>query len=253
MSQIIKPKLPLIDYSHPIAKGIVFEDQFFEGAGTNTIDDILTNPLGSIIASGATWDRHLYGIDLDFSAVASGVTYTTPSQMNSLNAISIEFLALIRGQGPSGVGRIMQKIKGATTDQTAYFELRFNNVNTINFYSGFSTTAASSAPSFTADSIWHHWVLTCSDLTNTTPNISWYKDGILFSTAVNAGSGTKPTDDTTFEIGNRGDGTRNFNGKISYVRIWNRVLSAQEAKQLYSNPWCLSKNKRNNYVPQFYN
>lgn len=247
MGQIIKPKVPLIDYSHPIAKGIVFEDQFFEGAGVNTIDDILTNPLGSVIASGATWDRHLYGVDLDFSAAASAVTYTTPSALNSMKTITVEFLALIRTSGGGANGRLSDKNNNSTV---SYWKVYDDGTNMI--FQQDWTTNKFAFVAFAPDSKWHHWVFTCTDLTSTAANtMNIYKDGIKQTVSTQNGATTAPTDGSNYFIGNSQAATRNLDGKISYNRIWNRVLSPQEVKQLYMNPWRLDKNRKNT-IQQFY-
>lgn len=42
---------------------------------------------------------------------------------------------------------------------------------------------------------------------------------------------------SVFQLGNRGGDARHWKGLIEYVYIWNRGLSAQEAQELYLNPY----------------
>lgn len=240
---IIKIIRPQINWSNPLTEKLAFDAPFWEGAGANT-KEIARKLNGSIVASGATWDKNLFGTDLDFSAAASSVNYTTPEDLNSYgDAFTIEVLALIRSAGVNGLGRVIQKTSG-TTDTATLWNLRQDGgTNALNFIIGFSGGAKGAACSFTADSKWHHWVFSCTSLsTKATGTVTIYKDGVTQTLSLdNAGSGTISADDTNLYIGNRSSNNRNIDAKISYVRLYKRALSARDVKSLYANPWRIYK------------
>lgn len=240
MSQIIKPKLPIIDYSNPITKGLVFEDPMYEGAGTKSIDDILSDPLGTITGSGATWDKHLYGIDLDFSAAASNVVYVSPAAVNTLARFSVEFLFYNRSAGGSSSGKVLYK---GTSLTLPYFWCGTGTAGHMRLQVGYGTTAGFWDVSINTNQ-WYHYVVTYTmGNVNNVPTV--YLNGINTSfVQTQTPVGTTPSDDTGLYVGNRQDGLRNFDGKIVYVRIWNRLLAAAEARQLFMNPWGICKQNK---------
>jgi len=62
---------------------------------------------------------------------------------------------------------------------------------------------------------------------------NFYVNGVLSGTP-NQNSGTPEAGTTNLAIGNDTFANRSFDGTIDDVRIYNRVLSAQEVKRLYN-------------------
>ena len=81
---------------------------------------------------------------------------------------------------------------------------------------------------------WFHWVLTISACgPSTLPQVVSYINGTLVAFAT--GSGPLPNSSTTtFVAGRSGDLHRAFSGCVDELKVFNRVLSAQEASALYA-------------------
>jgi hypothetical protein len=228
MSAIIKPRIPVINWGNPLTKGLVFDAEYFERGGTTT-KDLAGKTVGTLAASGATWEYNKFGIDLDFSAAASRVTYTPVATQNNLTKYSIEMLLSVRSNGGGTAGRIL--LKGATN---TYFMV-YTSAGMLRFQANWTAVGEwnITQPSIAL----HHFIITY-DTTNVANDAIFYLDGAQQSVTRNATpSGTLKADDATLYIGNRADGTRNFDGKLVYTRLYNRILSAQAAKQLSNNPW----------------
>lgn len=105
---------------------------------------------------------------------------------------------------------------------------------------GFNSARSSTAGDWRSDSVistgsWQHLAVTFNGSSSAnTPSI--YLNGVKQGTiVVSAPNGTSLANAGTGFIGNRGDGTRPFDGKIDQVRIYNRVLSDGEIARLYSD------------------
>lgn len=77
---------------------------------------------------------------------------------------------------------------------------------------------------------WYHSVLTC---TGANGSISLYINNSLVGS--NSFSGTPQTTGTGIRIGRRWDNPDYFNGKISAIKFYNRVLSTQEISQNFNS------------------
>ncbi len=84
-----------------------------------------------------------------------------------------------------------------------------------------------------ADGKWHHYVLTY-DGSSSGIGAKFYVDGQSKSTTIVRDQSTGALTNTTLYIGQRaGTSPSFFSGSVDDVRIYNRVLSASEAQQLY--------------------
>lgn len=239
---LLKPRSPKIDWGNSLTSGLVFDAPFFEGAGTSTEDD--ASPLGlevvgSIIASGATWDKNFYGTDLDFSAAASEVLFSAlPASTTTLVQFSLEFLVYYRSTGGGGLGRIAQKTNTATNGRWQLF----TGSSASNQLALQLTTSGTAGlwryNNFLPTNTWVHGIV-CFDGSTITNTPTVYSNGLVVAATSSVGAtGTWNADDSFLAIGNRNNAaTRNWDGKISYFRMWNRIITSTEAKSLYTNPW----------------
>jgi hypothetical protein len=79
---------------------------------------------------------------------------------------------------------------------------------------------------------WHNWVVTL-DASSTSNSPLMYLDGTSISVyTTTAPTGTYTTTAANYYVGNRSDGTRNFDGRISDIAIWNSILTANDARAL---------------------
>ncbi len=238
---LIKPNHPKINFGNPITQGLVFDEPLWEGSGTKGDNDVLTDLLGLI--SGPIWGQTIFGQALDFSQAADGIQYSSsPASINNLSKISIETIFYCRSLGGGGNnGKILFKTDSIDTT-SGYFQLfinSFSSQNAISLNAMWSTGEETSAVAI-AFNTWYHCIVTY-DGTNTSNAPIYYLNGIP---QTNLSGGTNPSGSwntdtsTTMAIGNRvTNQIRNFDGKISYVRFWNRVITPTEVLSLYTNPW----------------
>ncbi len=149
---------------------------------------------------------------------------TTGSIGALTNAIS---MSLWVKRGDDGTFR---NIAGVTKDDstTSYsWGFRVNNTNNVFFdvfVSGFRLQVGD--PSVVPVGTWAHYTFTWDGA-----NLILYKNGVLTSSTTRSGT-LDPYNTKQFGISNTGGYSR-FVGSIDEVRVYNRALSAAEAKQLY--------------------
>lgn len=232
----LKPLRPVINRDNPITKGLVFDAPFFERGGT-VANDIAGRMKGTITASGATWEQNLYGSGLAFSAAASGVLYTVPTggKLESMTKFSYETVFNYTGLGGGSLGRVLEK-----GDVNGYFLVYADSSTLLQIFSGRSTTTGQWTFPVTQNTFYH--MVVAYDTTSTSNNPIVYLNGVPVTVTTTAAPvGTLLADDPTFDIGNISGGTRNWAGKLSYMRAWNRILNPSEAKALATNPWAIYK------------
>jgi hypothetical protein len=93
---------------------------------------------------------------------------------------------------------------------------------------------------------WHHICVTWDGVDDVTGSIKLYYNGSL-QTPDNPGvAGSTPSDAANnLKIGEAGDGSYPYNGRLDEVRLYNRVLSAEEIASLYNlvvDPACSKDN-----------
>lgn len=240
---LIKPNNPKINWGNSLTKGLVFDAPLWEGAGTVTEEDASPAGLevvGTIIASGATWNKNFFGTDLDFSAAASSVSFAnTPASMNALvgTPFSFEALVLERNTGGGGVGRIFHKTAANPNGSWQVFTGN-TAANQFNFQVTYTANGIWTWSNALPTGVWVHVVVTYDgrSLSNVPTG---FINGVKTAPDISVQPTGSPTitEDTFAYIGNRQNALRNWNGKIAYVRVWNRLLADTEAQSLYQNPW----------------
>lgn len=246
MGSLLKPRSPQIDWKHPLTYGLIFDEPLFERGG-NPDEDILDRLIGTNVA--ATWVDDKFGSALDFSGATSRIAYTSPARMNNLAQVSIEALVMIRSTGGGGLGRICQKLSGGT----GYFQFYCDNTNTsLDFAAARSTANGVWRAPLPSLNVYHHVVATYdTGSVSNTPSI--YVDAVSQAITVNTTPiGTMLADDTNFWIGNRNDNLRNWDGRIAYLRLWNRILNQTEVQELYENPFRIYRRSNTSglYLPR---
>jgi hypothetical protein len=141
----------------------------------------------------------------------------TGSDFISTNAITISAWVYGRSYGGSGQGRILDN--GATV-------LKVPNTDFFAFSSDGQVNAARSEFGSFGLNIWTHVVVTRTS----TGIANFYINGVESGTA-NQNGGTPAAGTMNLLIG--GDSSHAWDGFIDEVRIYNRVLSPDEIKQLY--------------------
>ncbi len=165
-------------------------------AATNTNCSVVVPPASNLSATA-------------FNGSTSNIAFTG---MNGLTG-DITFSAIIRlnSFGEENAGRIFHTTKFQVFPYVTYLAFRRSG----------STIAGSSASSIIINTDYHIIITsTAAGVTNI------YINGVLNGTA-NQSAGT-PESDTTWHIGDIGDGSRVSDGRFSNINIWSRILSQDE-------------------------
>jgi hypothetical protein len=200
-----------------------------EGSGTTAADSSGSGNNGTL-AGGPVWTTGRTGGALNFSNPASMLSINGAGNLSDLYTTGMTVTAWINPT--AGAGRIVDK---DSTNAGWFFKM--NNASSVQFVADQFATAAAGRTSANLIVLnqWQHVAATWDGTTNAS-NIHIYINGVqsdaVPSTAIN-GSGAAQSDVATpFTIGNRPDATRNFNGSIDGVRVYNRILSPQEIQSL---------------------
>jgi len=187
------------------------------------------------LTNGPTPTDGKIGQALDFDGVDDSVVVTDTTNFDGPAAIT--YSAWINTSSSTKEQIIVAKSR-AEQELSATFNLRKRSDNSIALYRHTSSnpvTARSQANSITTNT-WQHVVVTWTGVVGVTNNAHLYIDGTEVSYAsTGVGSGTAGDDSARdLSIGKSEAGTYGFEGKLDDVRVYNRVLSADEIWQLYN-------------------
>jgi len=185
------------------------------------MSDISGNERHGTITAGASagfrtdWSRRMEGA-YDFDGADTKID--TGSEWIGTQAVTISAWIYTDGYGEGGNGNILTNGK-IDFDLTSVPSLRFSsNGGATQVLSGNTTLL----------STWVHVLIT-----RTAAGVAnFYVNGVL-SGAANQASGDPVAGTTHVILGNNTGQTATFDGKISDLRVYNRVLSASEAAALY--------------------
>lgn len=236
----IKPTGAVVDFGHPLSKGLVCASTMYEGGG-QSIRSIVRDRIGTF-TGGTLWSRGMiggpcisldgsgdyvdYGVDpayADFSGIFTVSIWIKPT----LSDATDREIASVGGLA-SNWKWIILKWNGATSD--------------ILFAVSNSGGSAIAQPITSGVSVnngnWHHIVCT-SAYNGTTVSAEIFINGISRATASGTGTpgsgGTNPLRLGFATFVNRSD----FSGLLDNFMLWNRTLKSQEITQLYREPFCM--------------
>jgi predicted secreted protein len=205
----------------------------FAGISSTVIyDGSLIDNNGSI--SGATFSP-TGGPDSNGSFAFNGTTdyLEVPHNVNQLlvNGFTISAWIKPTTTGEGGVGAILTK----TTDinGTGGWRYALTGTSQVSMKINNGTTIATSNNAYVInDGNWYHVVVTvASDAT-----VTHYVNGVANGTPAASGALSGITTTNVMRIGNRSTATdQTFDGSITKVRLYARVLSAAEIIELYTN------------------
>lgn len=183
----------------------------------------------TVSVSDARFAVRDFGTALVFGATANDVvSITSSAAQNGLKTISLAAWVFPRSSGGSGLGRIAHK-KNTTGGRW----LLMAQNNSFQFNAGFATEGqwATSGINFPYKRRYH--LVVTMDLSSASNAPIFYVNGSLVATTtLQAANGALTADDTAFYIGNRAS-ARNFDGFIDDFQLYNRILTAAEAFELY--------------------
>ena len=208
---------------HPLAKGLVFSQLFNEGGGNKTFDGSGKQNHGAM--TDCAWGRRGIG----FNGSSSYINCGNDPSLNITKEITVE--ALVKFDGIPGSAKY-----GIVTKHNFVFHLWMDATEKIywHHWTGVEATYAYSIAAVEPDS-WYHVVGVSNANTG---EEKLYLNGISQLDGNVPGAFKSSSNDV--DIGRSAEyGDRYFNGTIDEVRIYNRVLSAGEIWQLYTEPYCM--------------
>jgi hypothetical protein len=230
----VKPSNPVINWGNPITRGLVFDVPLFEGTGAYAID--LVNKIKGTLTNSPTWQKGSYGNEINMGSLGgnSAVSFTTVNNILNSTLMSYESIFKIHSTAnqyrrPIHVG---PAYPNARFDWETDGEFKFNSPRS-------GGTDGNWRIAVPTREVYHHYVVTMDWSVNTNEP-KFYVDGK--STAITTHTDpslTVQTANNSLTIGNEAALNQGWGKPIVYTRLWNRILSPYEAKQLYINPWCI--------------
>lgn len=241
MRWIQKPPLGAqINWAHPLAKGLVGYWLFNEGGGDKAADLGRYGYDGTLVnvafppTSTSGWGTGRDGPTIVFNGTNAYVNIGQPSYTASPTQISVS-LWLNTNTLTGGSENLRYAISREWIDKGWMIRLSTAD-DKIYWYhrAGGAWPNVATSNAIVADT-WYHIVTTLDTVTGT---IKIYVNGQLDNTA--GGGSTITTAAVDVLIGSSALQTsRAWSGMLSDVRIYNRVLTAQEIVQLYVGPYAM--------------
>ena len=239
-----KPKNPIINRQHPLARGLQMDWLLDEGGGF-TIRDLVTRAKMTASGTGVTWANRFgdYGVDIDSSGEYLRITgapsvYDIPT--HGKFSLEVEFTRDSAGSG-TGYGTIAGAGQGTSFGDRVWL---FENDNGDTGWGQAFQVWWDGQPG-----IWsipypsagkkHHLVV-IYDAGSTSNHPIMILDGVKQTVTQRLNpAGTLRRNITTVAIGNNAEAGGTWDGNVYRLRQWNRLLSLREALSLYANPYRL--------------
>ena len=222
----------------PTNLGLVGYWPMNENTGT-VASDFSGNRNRGILTGGPTWGEGKRGKALSFDANDDLVTAGTPASLNITGALTISAWIYPRTFGSSASsfrGRIVDK----ENDFVSGYSFSLYDPNTAGVpndtFALFINASGGNLNCFASNGSivlrkWQHVAVTLDSSKNCIP----YVNGAKATTTAGFIMGSLPTSGSnSFVIGNNSGNTREFDGSLDEIRIYNRALSADEIKRLYN-------------------
>ena len=214
-----KPLLgTLMNYAHPLARGLALYQIFNESNGALTWDSSPNHNHG--IMHNCQWREG----GVHFNSTDAYINCGNDASLDITDAITIE--AWVKRTRTGSEVLISKSHDGS-------FEFGIIG-DILKGYIGGSVIDNIVGTTTITDTNWHHLVFT---YIQSSGQAYLYLDGTVDKDEVL--TATMGTFATNLKIGNRDIGGLPFNGTIDEVRIYNRALSAEEIKQSYLEPYAM--------------
>ena len=222
-----KPRLGTpLNKGHRLSKGLVGYWLMNEGCGTTNADVSGNGNIGTI--SGATWSEGKFGSCLSFDGNNDWVDISD----SGLPAFGTsDFTVIIWAKCPRDDANRALFSKGGWVAGEILFYKHDSDKFTVYGNNGSINVAFGGTDSW-PDDVWTQVAAVRSGSVLTV-----YQDTVKGSSDASAGADINTA--TDWRIGARDDGSRVFAGKIEYVMVYNRALSASEIALLYCEPFCM--------------
>lgn len=206
-----------------LRKGLIGYWKFDEGSGETAKDETPNAFHGKV--TGAAWVAGVVGNALDFDGSDDCVDIGDPPQLRLTDAMTLAAWILV--DGFQGNGRIVCKQDGPGKRGWS-LNIERQKYVCIQVPIDTDTTVATKPPTF-PEGRWVHVI----GVFNPGREICTYLDGKLADRVTDGVPVKQFNSALPVRIGGRPEGGCFFDGRIDEVRIYNRALSAEEAKALY--------------------
>jgi len=215
------PGMPFVNRTHPLARGLVGLWLFNEGSGNKVFDlsgngNHLTTFVGSV-----GWAAGKYGPALNFPGVMNYVANSsaTPAITTDVTIVC-SVVSDIGNNLDQGLVRVYDTF------------LKIGNYPSLRWYPDVDGGSPSDVPVVVTAGVTYQIAVTHSGIVS-----NLYKDGTLIDTSSSVALDV--TSDVGILIGAYNDiGIWDLDGRINYVYIYNRALSASEIALLKREPFC---------------
>jgi len=213
------------------ANGLIAFYDFAEQTGTTLNDKSGNSYTGTITAGTGDWttdqkdNARAYSFDGANTTIPTTLTATSSFQ----NGFTISAWVKADSAGEGSAGRIVDKSSGDNSDSGFRF-LTSSSLNRLYLQINTGTGIYSGENAYSINAWSHVLVIVSSNAT-----VTYYINGVQSGTPGTTGALSGITTANALTIGNRSGATdRTFNGNISDVRIYNRVLGTAEIKAIYN-------------------
>ena len=213
-----------IDWSHPLAKGLVRYWPMLEGTGNITQDLSGNGNVGTVVGTAPSWIAGNYGSAINLPGTDEYISVGT-SDMGVVNELTIIVYVTITGA---------QATNPITQRGDLYSHVWFLYAGNTNLYSWFKTTGKDSNISGGNCLTYGKLHQICLRASTITGNVDLIVDGVIKGTT--AGYTGTIISSGELKFGNRG-GTVFGYSRLHMVSIYNRALTAGEIAELRSNPF----------------
>jgi hypothetical protein len=223
----LKPRRPVLQRSHPLARGLVLALPLWERGGLGP-KDLACTVTGTV--SGATWTRGSIGPGLDFAGGTNGVNLQDLStwDFGSGNFTLSAWVSLTNGA--SGA----QMILARDNDGTPFYSLQTNGGNArLQYRDTAGNLLTVSSPENINDGLPHRITGVRRGLT-----AELYVDGRLRATGT-AGAMGDTNAGTALWLGRRAASGLPFIGQVYEARIHSRALPGGLIRWQHCDPWSL--------------
>lgn len=219
-----------INWGHPLSKGLVGCWLMNEGSG-NRIYDLTGNLSPATVNCANPWNP-------PYGTIHGSALYFNSADNDYVNlgkpVVGTEFSIVlwVRGTGPGGWNADDGYMIGDSTDFANLF-FRWTSLGTDSITLGIGEDSLGASTSLTQ--IWHCYVITHG---NSGTEAFLYEDGIVINSDTAFASNFNGFTSDVW-LGNRVGLDRALDAQISTCMIYNRILTASEARQLYYEPFCI--------------
>lgn len=221
---VAKPSFPRLLRSKPLAQGLVFSLPLYEGSGTALNNLAGTNATASITdTADVTWDKGDSGYAVKCQATASTTRGVTVSGLPSGTTYTIA-LGFRKDTASDSYASLFTQSSNA-----GFFAMSTGKLN------WFVATDHLSTGTVLAGTGFHNVAVAVNGTA-----YQFYIDGVADASGTTSGTVNLNTFDAMFND----PGSETLIGAISYLHVYNRILSASEIAALAADPFVMFRPSR---------